>query len=596
MESYTKQLLRINLSSREFKTEIISEEMIRNYIGGRGFAIKILWDEVRQVHPLSEDNKLVFSSGPLTAQPLPSSGKMIVASKSPLTGGYGEGNIGTKAAVHLKKAGYDVMVIEGKFERPCYLSIEDDTVEFLDAQEIWGKNTFQAQDWLEEKHGKNCGILLIGTAGEQLIPYSVIMSQKGRAGGRPGIGAVCGSKNLKAIVLRGNGKIPSFDEEKLKQLGKKGYDEIKKSGNYDFWMRQGTMSMVKYSLDLECLPTFNFRDGINPQSSEFNGDVAEKMRIGRQGCPNCNMQCGTIIEDADGKEVEIDYENVTLLGPNVGISDLKKISVLNRMADEYGLDTISLGNCIGFLMEASEKNVINERLVWGDFEGCKRLVGDIVERRGLGKVICEGVRRASQKLGQESEKWAMHVKGLEISGYDCHAWPIMALSYGTSPIGAHHKDAWTIGWEAKMEEPNYDKSGVETLIEIQRVRSGFFETATVCRFPCGEVAFDFDLYFDFLEAAAGRKIDSKEIIKAGDRIFNLIRAFWIREHQQWDRRMDYVPRRWFDEPLRDGKYKGRKIDKNKYEQLLSRYYEVRGWDNNGIPKEETLKQLGIERF
>ena len=596
MEGYTKKLLRINLSSSESKTEIISEEMIRNYIGGRGFAIKILWDEVKQVDPLSEDNKLVFSSGPLTAQPLPSSGKMILASKSPLTGGYGEGSIGTKAAVHLRKAGYDVMVISGKSERPCYLSIEDDTVEFLDAQEIWGKNTFKVHDWLEEKHGKNCGILLIGPAGEQLIPYSVIISQKGRAGGRPGIGAVCGSKNLKAIVLKGSGKIPSLDQEKLKQLGKVGYDEIKKSDNYDFWMRQGTMSMIKYCIDKECLPTFNFRDGIFSRASEFDGDVADKMRIGRKGCPKCNMQCGTIIQDVDEKEVEIDYENVSLLGPNVGISDIKEIGVLNRMADEYGLDTISLGNCIGFLMEASEKKIIKEQLEWGDFEACKRLVGEIVGRRGLGKIICEGVQRASQKLGQESEKWSMHVKGLEISGYNCHAWPIMALCYGTSPIGAHHKDAWMIGWETKMTDAPYNKEGVETLIEVQRIRSGFFETATVCRFPCGEVAFDFDRYFGFLEAATGRKIDSKDIIAVGDRIFNLIRAFWIREHQQWDRRMDYPPRRWFDEPLRDGKYKGRKIDINKYDQLLSWYYEVRGWDKNGIPKDETLKQLGIDRF
>src|SRR5512143_2357412 len=199
MKGYAGKLLRVNLTERKVSKEDISNEMKKEYLGGRGFATKLLWDEVSHVDPLSESNKIIFSTGPLTGQSLPSSGKMVIASKSPLTGGYGDGNIGTRAAVHLRKAGYDVLIAEGKSEKPCYLLIENEKVNVMDASELWGKNTFEAEDLLERKHGRNSGILLIGPAGENQIPFSVVMSQKGRAGGRPGLGAVMGSKNLKAV-------------------------------------------------------------------------------------------------------------------------------------------------------------------------------------------------------------------------------------------------------------------------------------------------------------------------------------------------------------------------------------------------------------
>ncbi len=203
MNGYGDKLLRIDLSSGRISKEGISDAMKRDFLGGRGFAAKLLWDEVRKVDPLSEKNKLLFMTGPLSGQMLPSAGKMVIASKSPLTGGYGDGNIGTMASVHLKKAGYDGVVIEGKSEKPCYLLIEDENVRIEEASDLWGKDTFLVEDLLEKKHGKNCGILLIGPAGENMIRFATVMSQKGRAGGRPGMGAVMGSKNLKALVIKG---------------------------------------------------------------------------------------------------------------------------------------------------------------------------------------------------------------------------------------------------------------------------------------------------------------------------------------------------------------------------------------------------------
>src|SRR4030043_1091101 len=205
MKGYTGKMLRVDLSNGRILAEEIPDEMKRDFLGGRGFAVKLLWDEVKHVDPLSEKNKIIFSTGPLTGQSLPSSGKMVIASKSPLTGGYGDGNIGTMGSVYLKKAGYDVVVVEGKSEKPCYLLIEDENVKIVDASDLWGKNTFEAQDILEKKHGRNSGILLIGPAGENLVRFSTVMSQKGRAGGRPGLGAVMGCKSLKAGVIKGGG-------------------------------------------------------------------------------------------------------------------------------------------------------------------------------------------------------------------------------------------------------------------------------------------------------------------------------------------------------------------------------------------------------
>lgn len=553
-----------------------------------------MWDEVKHADPLSEKNKLIFATGPLSSQLIPSSGKMVIASKSPLTGGYGDGNIGTMASVHLRKAGYDVLVVEGRSEKPCYLLIEDQDVKIVDGSELWRKNTFEAQDMLEKKHGKNSGALLIGPAGENLIPFSTVMSQKGRSGGRPGMGAVMGSKKLKAIVIKGTGNVSNFDDEKLREMGKRGHEEIRGKESYDFWMRQGTMQAFEWCNENACLPTYNFREGVFGLSKEMDGYVAEKLHAGRKGCPMCTMQCGHIIKDASGQDSELDYENVGMLGPNIGLGDLRKVGTLNRMADEWGLDTISLGSCIGFLMEASERGLITEKIKWGDFEAAQKLIVEIGKGEGLGKLVSHGVKAASEAIGKGSEKWAMHVKGLEISAYNCHACPGMALAFGTSPIGAHHKDAWIISWEIANDRFSYNKAKVEKLIEFQRIRGGFFESATVCRLPWVEVSFGIDWYPQYLEAITGEKRSWKDLHKLGDRIYDLIRAFWIREVPSFGRKWDYPPERWFEEPQSEGKVKGMKVDREKYEQMLAWYYELRGWDQNGIPLQATLDQLGLK--
>ena len=592
MAGYVGKILRVNLSKRKITNEDISDQMKEKFLGGRGFAVKILWDEVKGVDPLSEDNKIVFATGPLSGLPVPSSGKMVIATKSPLTGGYGDSNIGSRASIHLKKAGYDVLVVEGCSEHPCYLFIEDDKVQILDAKDLWGKDTFKVQDILEKRHGKNTGILLIGPAGENGVRFANLISQKGRAAGRVGIGAAMGSKRLKAIVLKGSNEIPIFDKKRLNALGKEAWADIKTKENYDIWTRQGTMMMIEWADSICAMPTYNFREGTFKFANQIDGHTTEKIRVGRQGCPHCNAHCGIVVRDAEGGNAELDYENIAMLGSNIGITELGEAAALNRLADEYGLDTISLGSNLAFLMEASENGLINEKLAWGDFDGCKKVITDILNNRGLGKIVHGGVKKASARLGSNSKNWAMQVKGMEISAYTCQSLPGMALAYGTSPIGAHHKDAFLPAWEIG-DRSSYRKEKVQKVIELQRYRGGWFEALTVCRLLWVELGFELDWYPKFLNAATGLDFSPERIDELGDRFYAMMRAYWIREKPNWGREMDLVPARWFAEPLTQGELKGAKLDKSKYEQMLSWYYELRGWDENGVPRRKTLEKLGL---
>jgi aldehyde:ferredoxin oxidoreductase len=587
--------LQVNLAKDKAVAETYDSSLAVNFLGGRGFAAKILWDKIDQgTDALSPENRLVFAAGPLTGFSLPNSGKLVVAAKSPLTGGYGDGNIGTHAAVQMRKAGYDAVIIEGKAKKPMVLFIRDKVAEFLDANDLWGLNSFETEKKLKDIYEPTAGVVCIGQAGENLVKFANVVSQEGRAGGRPGMGAVMGSKNLKAVVFVGSADLSAAYPEEMKELGSSGYREILTKPNYAFWKRQGTMSTIEWSQENGVLPTRNYHEGVFEKADKIGGFAMEKLKFSNRGCPLCNMTCGNVIKDSDRKESELDYENVAMLGSNIGLGNLRQVAALSRVADEYGLDTISLGNVLGFAMEASEKGLVEEKIPWGKFKQTKTLIKDIAFRRGLGNVLAEGVRSASDKIGGESSNWAMHIKGLEISAYDCHTTPAMALSYGTSSIGAHHKDAWVVSWEVKYGRDSYSEEKVEKVIEMQRIRGGVFESLTVCRFPWVELGLELEWYPKFLYAATGMELSWGALNLVADRTFNLIRAFWVREYGgNWNKEMDVPPPRWFKEPLTKGSLKGKKLDMVKYDVILQKYYRKRGWDERGIPKRTTLDRLGL---
>jgi len=595
MFGWTGVFLQVSLSKNKAVAESYDASLAPNFLGGRGFAAKILWDKLAiGIDPLSPENKLIFAAGPLTGFGLPNSGKLVVAAKSPLTGGYGDGNIGTLAAVQMRKAGYDAVIIDGKAKAPVILHVKNKTAEFIAAKDFWGLYSFETEAQLKKLYGRAAGIVCIGPAGENLVKFATVVSQEGRAGGRPGMGAVMGSKSLKAVVFEGSSDLPVAHPKEMKELGAEGYREVLAKPSYAFWKRQGTMSTVEWSQENSVLPTFNYREGVFDKAEKIGGFAMEKIKVSNRGCPQCNMTCGNVVKDCDGKQSELDYENVVMLGSNIGLGNLGQVAALNRVADELGLDTISLGNVLGFAMEASEKGLIDEKVSWGKFKETKALINDVAYRRGLGDVLAEGVQYAAAKIGGESSNWAMHVKGLETTAYDCHAAPAMALAYATSSIGAHHKDAWVISWEVQFGRGSYGEEKVDKVIELQRIRGGIFESLTVCRLPWVELGFELEWYPKFLYAATGMEFSWKTLNQIADRTFTLIRAFWVREYgRNWTKEMDIPPARWFKEPLTKGPLKGSKLDSVKYNVMLRKYYRKRGWDERGIPKKITLKKLGL---
>jgi len=596
MKGWNGKILRVDLTKGSTEITSYSDDIAKKFIGGRGLAVKLLWDELpKGADPLGPENMLIFATGPYTAFNVPNSGKLVVASKSPLTGGYGDGNIGTRAATNLRKCGVDAVVINGKAKEPVYLYVEDEKAEILDASHLWGKSSYEAEDWLFDKHGKSTGTLLTGQSGENLCLLSTVVSQRGRAGGRPGMGAVMGSKNLKAAVFKGSKELPAYEPEKLKELGRKGFRKIPNYDAYNYWKKVGTMMAADMMQTASALPTRNFSEGIFEEINNVNGDAVHQATVTQRGCPNCNMICGNTILDAEGEESELDYENVTMLGPNIGLGNLEQVGVLNRLCDEFGLDTIGAGNAIGFAMECAERELYDIDLTWGDYEEAKKLIHEMAMMEGDGALFGLGTKKAAEKIGGVAPSIAVQVKGLEVSAYDCHYCPGMALSFGTSPIGAHHKDAWVISWEISSGiRGEYGPEKADKVIEFQRIRGGLFETLVGCRFPWIELGYELEDYPKYLEAATGVEMTLDDLWKMGDRVYALVRAFWAREYgDEWDRYMDYPPEKWFKYPLTEGDLAGKKLDKENYDQLLSFYYEKRGWDHRGIPKMDTMRELDL---
>ncbi len=601
---WSGRLLDIDLSSGSYSVSDIDSAFLRKYVGGRGLAARLLWElNDAGVNPFSPSNHVVLAVGPLTGFPLPSSGKMIIASKSPLTHGYGDGNIGTKAAVEMRKCRYDAVVIKGASNKPVLLRITSKEVSFIDADDLWGLGAHETERKLKEHFGKDVAALFIGPGGENRVLFATVISEHGRSGGRPGMGAVLGSKKVKAIIFEGDAMPEPADRNELLKAGAEAYSKLKEAPNYSFWIRQGTMMAIVWSQKNSVLPTYNFREGVFDKFESISGDAMERIKISTEACPLCNMPCRNYVKcriDSDERVAEPDYENVAMLGSNLGISGINEVSYLNDIVDDMGLDAISTGSVLAFAMESTEKGLISkdEGIEWGDFRRAAELIRDIAHRNGkVASMLAEGTRATAEKLGHGSARYAMNVKGLEISAYDCHAAPGMALAYGTCSIGAHHKDAWFISMEIKMGRDTYVPEKAEKVFWMQNIRGALFESFVTCRLPWVELGLDLDYYLRFLRASTGVNFTWDELQEFAQRTYSLIRAFWVREYHAegrgWGRHMDVPPDRWFDDPLTKGPLRGAKLSREGYERLLSKYYELRGWDERGVPRKDTLERLGL---
>ncbi len=594
---YFLKTARINLNKERVKVESVDEKFAIEYIGGRGWGARILYDELKtRTDGLSPNNKIVIAAGPLSGLLVPCSGKTHFTAISPQTGIYGDSNVGGYFSYSLKKSGLDGLIIEGRASRATFIVIDNDDIEFRDASPFWGMYTINTEDAIKRKIGKDFHIAAIGPAGENLVKFASVNCDYGRQAGRCGIGAVMGSKRLKAIAVRGSNQIPVADSDLLKKIYKEASAEIATNPTFKMMKKQGTLQVLKWVNDMSCLPTRNFSEVQYEQYQKIAGENMEKTtKTGNRGCYLCPMPCGQL-NQAKGVTVEgPEYETAAMIGSNCALN-LEETIYANYLCDQLGLDTISAGNVSAFIMECFEKGLVNSIdtdgliMKFGSSYALFELLREIAFRQGIGNLLAEGVKKTSQKIGKGSEKFAMHVKGLEISGYDVHAAPAMALSYATADIGAHHNRSWAITYDMEKGRESYGEDKVRWVIYLQHLRP-MFDALGVCRFPYVETGLDPNFYAKFYTATIGIETSLEDLLKRSERIWNLTRLINLRQGLTGEE--DWLPDRVFDDPIPSGPLKGTSLDRSAFREMIDTYYRIRGWNEKGKPSENKLKELAI---
>ncbi len=616
MKGYGK-ILRVNLSTGEIKREDVDENIARKFLGGLGFAAYYLYKEVpKGADPLGEENKIFIAPGLLTPYGIPTASKTSMTSKSPLTGAFARSVVGAPMGVELKKAGYEMLIIEGKSDKPVVLRIDDDKVSIEPADDFWGKTTREAQKLLKEKYGK-VSTAVIGPAGENLSRIAGVDFEE-RQAARTGIGAVWGSKKLKGIVVKGTQKPEPADKSKLLKLIAKWAKIIKDHPATKDDMNYGSGEFLRWmNLERGTFPTRNWQWGYfqsfydKAKENELLGIDpyywVPKFRSGRNPCPNCTKPCSQVFkltkyrpgEEIDGPE----YETLYSLGGELEIDDPEGVAYLNLLCDEYGMDTISAGVTIGWAMEAYERGLLTKEdtdgldLRFGNVEAAAETLRKMAYREGnLGKLLADGSKAASERLGKGSEKFAIHVKGLELPAYDVRGIKGMALAIAVSYRGACHLTGGVYGTELVGRWWKFD--GIDRLsaenkgfeVKVHEDLMQVYDAVGLCKFSR-------HMYFlegipELVEAVTGMKLSNAELITIGERIYNVARAFNVREG--FSRKDDTLPWRIMHEPIPKGKSAGSYVKPKELEHMLDEYYQARGWSEDGIPTKVKLVSLDLE--
>ena len=607
---YVGKILKIDLTSK--KIDIIRTENYFNidlFIGGKGLAAYTLWKELKTgIDPFSEDNLLVFATGPLTGTLCPGT-RMCIATKSPLTGLFCDSYVGGHLGAEIKMAGYDAVIIDGKSEKPVYIWIHDENVEICNAENLWGLDTFRTEEMIrKEKGDMTIRVACIGPAGERLVRFAHVNVDRYRQAGRDGTGAVMGSKNLKALAVKGTGAIPIYNVEEFMEKAREAHRVVLENETARARKRWGTARTIIFTADQDLLPTRNFREATFEAAENLSAEVLEKrFWIKHKACHSCPINCGKLGVVRSGRYagtvVEgIEYETLALIGANCGIGNYEAVAYANLLCDMLGLDAISTGNVIAFAMECYEEGILTEKeteglkLNFGNEESAIRLIEKIARREGLGDLLAEGVKRASEKLNSRCRRFAMHVKGLELPGYDVRASPGMGLAYVTADRGGCHTRSWPISYEISGKAPDgtvIDRYSTEKrayIVKRQQDETTACDTLVACWFL--KTAVGNERYVGMLNAAAGTELTVEEFLAVGERIWNLTRLFNIREGLR--KEDENLPDRAFEDPIPSGIAKGRKLEKSQLEYMLREYYAIRGWDENGIPRKEKIKQLKLD--
>ena len=609
------KILRVDLSEGKISEEEIGEDLARRYIGGVGIATKYLYDEVpKGADPLGPENLLIFMTGPLTGTASASASRYSAVTKSPLTGIWGQGNSGGSFGPALKRSGYDGIIFEGISSKPVYLKIEDGKAELRDARYLWGKTVPEAEDLIQEELGKSFTIASIGPAGENLVRYASIMNNKHRAAGRCGVGTVMGSKRLKAVACAGKTSIRLANEGIFKEKAKKQIELLNESMLKVGFDAFGT-NMVSDMVNVRGgYPTRNWQAGVFEGIEELNGQaLTDKVLVSGVSCFACPIACGRGSEIKEGpwkgrKGEGPEYETVNTLGAMCGVSDMNAVTMANYLCNEYGLDTISAGSTIAFAMECYEKGILTKEgaggleIRFGDANLVVELVEKIAKREGIGDLLAEGTRRMSEKLGKGSEGFAMNVKGLELPAYDPRAAKICGLGYVTANRGGDHITGYVQGptffdtpfllvEDSKIADVFVaNPKEAKVLVDMEDALT-MFDAIGGCKFMA--ILLKAEDYVDLITNATGWDLGVDDFRKSGERIYNLIRAFCVREGIR--READTLPKRLMEDPLPEGPAKGMMIDKDTLEMMKDAYYEFRGWDNKtGKPAPEKLRELELD--
>lgn len=610
MSGYHGRILDLNLSSGEMKEEKPDPKMLRQYIGGSGLGARLLMDNTDgDTDPLGPGNILIFATGPLTGSRVPTSGRHAVLGKSPLTGVWGESDVGGNWGTALKKAGYDALIIRGRAPHPVYIHLDEEGARIENADHLWGQDTFATEVLLKQENGEGIEAACIGPAGEQQVLLASIMhdGRHSRAAGRTGLGAVMGSKNLKALSVEGQRSTPLAHPGELKKnLGEKvrGIRE-----NLVFLSDYGTTGGIISLEETGDLPIKNWLQGKWPQVEALSGEkMAETMLKKKFFCGACPIGCGREIEYRSEKFGPImgagpEYETVSTLGSYCLVDDLEAVAAANELCNRYGMDTISTGAAVAFAIEAFQEGLIGVEetgglhLDWGAGEAVVEMVRQIGEKKGLGALLGQGVRAAAAEIGPRAEEMALHVKGLELPAHDPRAFNSVGLSYATSNRGACHLAGMTHALEGSIPMPElgypeipdrFGTGGKGQLVARMQDLMGLFDSLKLCKFLlfAGVEVGD---ALNWCNLVTGWDLNQKEFLKAGERMFNLKRMYNV--GCGISRKDDLLPPRVLTHPRGTG---GAAHNLPRLGEMLREYYEYRGWDEMGLPTREKLEELELE--
>jgi len=588
MKGYAGKILTVNLNDRSSRAEPLEPEVAKRFIGGKGLGAHLLTQIVAEgVNPLSPNNVLILAIGPLTGTRAPTSNRFGAFFKSPLTGIWGESYAGGHLGPHIRRAGYDAVIVRGRSETPTYVSILDDAVSFHDASGLWGMSTKETEDAVRKEVGEErTKVMTIGPAGENMVRFACVCNDYYRQLGRAGAGAVMGSKNLKAIAFLGTGRVEMANEEKFEETVKEVSARIPKDGPMT---KFGTPNMVNVQNALGVFPTHYWQKGFFDAHGNINAPtMAKKILDKNKACWNCPVACGKMSSVKDGKYAGTvvegpEYETLFAFGGLCELSDIKAVAKANETCDLLGLDTITAGNAIGFAMRAYELGRIQSPfpIKFGDDDVTLRLLEMISKREGIGGILADGVRMASKNLGLEDI--AVHVKGLEPPGYDPRGYNGMALSYAVGVRGADHLRSTSYAYEMRNVSDRFMVSGKAAFVKGLEDKLAIVDSMVICCFV--RDSYEWDDLAKLYTYSTGLEMSTAQIREAGARAVDTARRFSTREGIS--RKDDSLPKIFHETPFADGSSKTHVVVKADFEGMLDEYYQARGWTSNGIPPDRS---------